>query len=169
MDILIEKVSKAKLGDRDAFGDIYEMFYKDMYRFAIYMLHNETDAADAVSEATMDAFKGIGNLKDETKIKSWLFAIVSAKCKRKLGDYSKAGANIDDLPELAAPQGVDQAEKIAVRDAVSQLEPLDRHIVTMHVIEGFTTREIAEDLGMNENTVRTRHKRALDWLRKWLS
>ncbi len=167
-DELLQKVARARLGDRDAFGDIYEIFYKDMYRFALYMLKNENDAADAVSEATLDAFKGIGGLKDDTKIKQWLFAIVSAKCKRKLGDYAKSGVDIDELPELEAPQDVDTADKLAVRQAIEQLEAIDRHIVIMHVVEGFTTREIAEELEMNENTVRTRHKRALERMRVWL-
>lgn len=165
---ILQKVAKARLGDRDAFGDIYEIYYRDMYRFALYMLKNESDACDAVSEATLDAFKGIGGLKDDSKIKQWLFAIVSAKCKKKIGDYARAGCDIEDLPEVEAPQDIDTADKMAVRQALGELEDLDRHIVVMHVVEGFTTREIAMDLGMNENTVRTRHKRALDRMRVWL-
>lgn len=161
-------VEAAKGGDADSFGKIYTFYYKDMYRFAFYMLQNENDAADAVSEATLDAFKGIKNLKDPEKIKSWLFTILSTKCKRHIGEYVNAPSDIDEAPEVADEKADVNETSLEIREALKKLKPLDRHIVVMHTMEGFTTKEIASSLGMNESTIRSRHKRALDSLRRIL-
>ena len=45
----------AKKGDKDAFAQLYQHIYKDLYKFAYYVLKNDQDAQDAVSDAVMDA------------------------------------------------------------------------------------------------------------------
>ena len=46
---LRELVSAAKKGDRDAFSQLYQEVYKDLYKFALYSLKDPSDAEDAVS------------------------------------------------------------------------------------------------------------------------
>ena len=74
----------AKKGDKDAFAQLYQHIYKDLYKFAYYVLKNDQDAQDAVSDAVMDAYAGISKLKNADAFRSWMFKILSAKCKRKL-------------------------------------------------------------------------------------
>ena len=84
-------VRRAKRGDVDAFAELYAGIYKDMYRFALYTLRNTSDAEDAVSDAVTDAFASIRKLRSEEAFKSWIFRILSNKCKDKLREY--AGKN----------------------------------------------------------------------------
>ena len=76
-------VRRAKRGDVDAFAELYAGIYKDMYRFALYTLRNTSDAEDAVSDAVTDAFASIRKLRSEEAFKSWIFRILSNKCKDK--------------------------------------------------------------------------------------
>ena len=57
-------------GDVGAFGELYEVIYKDLYRFCYYYIPNKDEAADIVQEVAIDAFKGIEKLKDKTSFKS---------------------------------------------------------------------------------------------------
>ena len=70
-------VKLAKQGDVDAFGKLYEGVYKKLYRYAVYALHNEQDAQDAVSETVIDAFSSIRKLKSEEAFEGWIFKILA--------------------------------------------------------------------------------------------
>ena len=76
-------VLRAKDGDVHAFAGLYAQIYKDLYRFAVCTLQNLHDAEDAVSETVLDAFAQIGSLRKPESFKSWMFAILSVKCRPK--------------------------------------------------------------------------------------
>ena len=82
MDGYLELVRAAKHGDADAFASLYQEIYEDLYRFAVFILQNPADAQDAVSEAVVDAFASVRRLRREEAFRSWMFRILSAKCKR---------------------------------------------------------------------------------------
>lgn len=156
-------VRAAKAGDAAAFTELYKELYRELYHFAYYMLQHTEDAKDAVSDAVMDAWRTIGTLKKEEAFKHWMFAILSNKCKAKLREYvSRPGELTEVLADtLAAPQGVTQPEQLQVREEFLKLEDTDRFIIGLHLFGGYKTRELAEALHMNENTVRSRERRAL--------
>ena len=79
---LRELVSAAKKGDRDAFSQLYQEVYKDLYKFALYCLKDPSDAEDAVSETVLDAWQGVDRLLEDSAFRPWIFRILSAKCKR---------------------------------------------------------------------------------------
>ena len=87
MDEKIFLIKRAKRGDAEAFGELYKDIYKQLYKFAYYMLKNAEDAEDVVSETVMDAFSSIKKLKKEEAFSSWIFQILSNKCKRKMKEY----------------------------------------------------------------------------------
>ena len=87
MDEKIFLIKRAKRGDAEAFGELYKDIYKQLYKFAYYMLKNAEDAEDVVSETVMDAFSSIKKLKMEESFSSWIFQILSNKCKRKMKEY----------------------------------------------------------------------------------
>lgn len=156
-------VRAAKAGDAAAFTELYEGIYQDMYRFAYYMLKHTEDAKDAVGDAVMDAWAQISTLKKENAFKSWVFAILSNKCRCKLREYvnrpkelSEALADTLAAPQLSAPE-----ERLAVREEFLKLPETDRMIIALHLFAGYKTKEIAAVLDMNENTVRSRESRAL--------
>ena len=169
MENYLKLVRQAKCGDVDAFARLYAGIYEDMYRFALYTLRNASDAEDAVSDAVTDAFALIRKLRSEDAFKSWIFRLLSNKCKDKLREY--AGRNetgIEDMEEIAFDSGPEMTECIQVRKLFFELADEERLIISMHQFAGYTSREISEILHMNENTVRSKESRALRKMKQQL-
>ena len=77
-------VKRAKRGDVDAFGELYQRIYKKLYAYALYTLKNPEDAEDAVSQAVVDAYQSIGQLKKTRRFRtgcigSWQISAIG-KC-----------------------------------------------------------------------------------------
>ncbi len=161
-------VSAAKKGDKDAFGQLYAAIYTDLYKFAYYILKNEEDAQDAVSEAVMDAYTGISKLKSEEAFKSWMFRILSVKCKRKMKEYVLHGhhAPIEEVYDLTV-EG--KEETVELKSALDSLSDEEKMIVSMNVFGGYDSGEISDILKLNRNTVRSKQSRALSKLKAFLS
>lgn len=160
MENYLQMVGQAKRGDTEAFAKLYEEIYGNMYRFALYTLRNTADAEDMVSETVMEAFASIGKLRREEAFRSWIFRILSNKCKDKLREYTKKTSEweesvqeISDVPDLE--------EGAIVRKMFFELSDEERLIIGMHLFCGYKGREIAELLHMNENTVRSKESRGL--------
>lgn len=158
-----ELVRAAKAGDAGAFTELYQEVYRDLYHFAYYMLKHAEDAKDAVSDAVMEAWASIGTLRKEDAFKSWLFSIVSNKCKAKLREYANRPGELTELitDTLQSLEGVTTAEQLQLREEFLKLPETDRLIIGLHLFAGYKTKELAEALHMNANTVRSRESRAL--------
>lgn len=177
MDNKIFLVKRAKRGDADAFGELYKDIYKQLYKFAYYMLKNEGDAEDVVSDAVMDAFSTIKNLKKDESFSSWMYQIVSNKCKKKMKEYYQK-RNEDTEEELVnlaygdAEGKIDwsqmKEEYFDVKECFLRLGEEERLIVGMHVFFGYKTREIADILKLKEGTVRSKESRAIQKMQKQL-
>lgn len=160
MENNLELVKKAKQGDTQAFAALYTEIYENMYRFALYTLRHSADAEDVVSEAVMEAFASIEKLRSEEAFKSWMFRILSNKCKDKLREYSKKTYELDtSIIEEEKASGME--ESAIVRKSFFELADEERIIIGMHFFCGYKSREIAEILHMNENTVRSKESRGL--------
>lgn len=162
-------VSAAKKGDREAFGELYRQSYEDLYKFAFYVLKNEQDAQDAVSDAVADAWAGIGRLREDGAFRGWMFKILSAKCKRRLKSYVARNqiAPLEDAELLAGEEG-EKELAMDLKQAFSQLSDEERLIVSLTVFGGYDSGEIAKMLKLNRNTVRSKHSRALAKLKLFL-
>lgn len=153
-------VKRAKRGDTEAFASLYSEVYQDMYRFAFYTLGNREDSKDAVSEAVLSAFSSIKNLRKEEAFRSWIFRILFVKCKERRREYANQTLELDEAAlNTAFLEGPE--EHTLVRKAFFELDQEERLLIGMHLFCGYKSREIAELLHMNENTVRSKESRAL--------
>ena len=169
VDIQCQLIKKAKLGDTKAFSQLYAEIYKDLYRFALYMTKHTQDAEDAVSEAVISAYENISGLKKENSFKSWMFTILNNECKkilRKNGNTSNQVSE-EDAKDLGAEE-IDFAQRHDVKKAFESLEEEEQTIVAFSVFGGFRSEEIAEMLGKNPGTVRSRKSRAFGKMREML-
>lgn len=163
-----ELVLAAKQGSAAAFAELYEAIYCDLYRFAYYVLKDDQDAQDAVSEAVIDAFSGIARLKKAEAFRSWMFKILSIKCKRKLKTYVIRNRQVD-IEETVLPIEDNISDSIALKRAFEALNAEERLIVSLTVFGGYNSAEVAEILQLNRNTVRSKHSRALAKMRGLLT
>lgn len=156
----LQQIKKAKLGDAAAFAELYRDIYADLYRFALYTLKNPTDAEDAVSETVTDAFTSIRNLRQEESFSSWIFKILSVKCKKRFQEIATLPEELlRDIPDEGSMGNI--AVYMDLRRQFFRLSDEERLIISMHIFAGYSSTEIAEILHMNANTVRSKESRAL--------
>lgn len=168
-----ELIRQAKAGDIHAFSLLYESVYKDLYRFALYTLQHPQDAEDVVSETVLDAFAQIRALREDGAFCSWIFRILSNKCRRRIRDYIDPPVELDEMTDAQAahthrPEN-DLSVQTDVRRAFASLAEDDRLILALNLFAGYSSQEIGEQLDMNPNTVRSRQSRALKKLGQMLS
>ena len=167
---LRELVSAAKKGDRDAFSQLYQEVYKDLYKFALYCLKDPSDAEDAVSETVLDAWQGVDRLREDSAFRPWIFRILSAKCKRRMRSYVRRRSETDlESADVPVSPGFESGESLELRRAMSQLSDEERLILSLVVVSGYDSGEAAAILGMNRNTLRSRQSRALAKLKTLLT
>lgn len=160
-DDILKLAVYAKDGDKDAYGKLYEHYSNDMYRFALSICKNKSDAEDAVQEAALSVFKSIHCLYDPTKFKAYLFTALSNACKKTFCEITA------QLPETLAYE-TENFISADVKNALDLLDTSSREIVLLSAIGGFKSGEIAKILDIPSVTVRTKKRRALMRMRKEL-
>lgn len=160
-------VQKAKDGDNDAFVKLYEKVYKDMYKYAYYMLGNEADAEDIISETVVDMYTGIKKLKNLSLFRSWCFKILSNKCKRKRKSYFKKNVSIEECENnVDLSYEYEPCKYHDLEVAFSGLSEEEKNIVTLSAIFGYKSIEVGEILNLKNTTVRSKLSRALSKMKK---
>ena len=167
--IIDNLVSSAKNGSAEAFGELYEIYSKDMFRFAYYYLGSYSLAEDCVSECVCIAFQKICELRKASAFKSWLFKILHNCCNKALREKILSDGNVEysSLIDLS-DEDEDISEKLSLNQALSRLSPEEREIVILHYCQGYTSKEIGEILDMKDATVRSKIMRSGEKMRKFL-
>ena len=156
-------VQQAKKGDSHAFARLYEIYYKDLYHFALYYTKDSITAEDAVSSAVLKAFEQLHKLRKNDAFKSWLFQITANECKKLLKQKSIYLSDASWQGPAAAEDGYLTPE---IQDELSQLSEPERRVITLSVFGGYTSREIAGILKKREGSIRSIKSRALAKLRE---
>lgn len=164
-----ELVTLAKNGDAEAFGELYELYYKDMYCYACCVTGSESLAQDAVSDAVLSAFRQIKTLKKAEAFKGWLFRILCASCKRYYTEEQKKKALVyldDENGGYAEPLSFESVElSVELKRALEILSVEEKEIVLLSVLGNYKSHEIADMLDYPPSTVRSKLKRSLKKLR----
>lgn len=167
-----ELVTLAQGGDAEAFGELYELYYKEMFCYACCITGNEDLAQDAISDAVLSAFKQIKSLRNPDVFKGWLFKILCAACKRHYTEnqHKKSFVYLDDgEKDYPGSDGFDGIElSVDLRKALSSLSKEEQEIVLLSVVSNYKSHEIADILELSASTVRSKLNRALKKLRKSL-
>lgn len=168
-------VKKARDGDADAFAELYSLVYKELYRIALVNLKNQHDASDAVSDAVLEAYSSIKNLRDEKAFKAWIIKILTVKIKNKQKEYIKKRDYQKDFDELDEEKCVEQGNPneinyggLEIMEVFGRLSEEERLILSLSVVSGYTSEEIAKTTGLSANTVRSKAARAKIKLRQML-
>lgn len=146
-------------GDEGAFVKLYERYYTRLYKYAAYTLRTVQDAEDAVCETVADAYAGIGKLKNPESFGTWLFRILSNKCKAKMRDYYVVS---DGEMKEETSVHTDLALNLQVKQMFLTLPKKERQVIGLSVFGGYDSSEIGRILKMNASTVRSIRKRTLE-------
>ena len=142
------------------FSEMYETVYRDLYRYALCLMKDPHEAEDAVSETVVAAYENIHKLKKEEAFRSWIFTILTNKCKKRLKKASKESpGREEEFPEQSEAPDYDLS--IDVKKAFFVLSEEEQIIVGLSVFGGYCSQEIGEMMKLNPNTVRSKRSRAL--------
>src|SRR5216117_4562565 len=181
-------VAGLRRGDEDATEHLLDTYGDRVYRLAIRITGNKEDAEEAAQDALWTAARKIGTFKGESAFGSWLYRIAANAAYQKLRSRRGKAREValdDVLPTLDGDGRhfepmADWSERVDERALTGELrEVLERAIdglpadyrtaLVMHVVEGLSTPDIAETLGISLPAVKSRVHRSRLWVRKQLS
>ena len=134
----------------------------ELYRFAFWLARDQAVAEDVVQDTLMRAWRSFGALEDAAAAKPWLLTIARREFARRFERKRLETVDIDD-PAVAADPALasgEAQEVLEIRAAILALEDDYRAPLVLQVLMGFTTQEIATQLGLTQGAVLTRLFRA---------
>lgn len=158
---MYEMVLKAKKGDKEAFTELILEIEDDLYKIARTRLNNQEDIFDAIQETMISAYKSIGKIKKVEFFKTWIIKILINKCN----DVYKNIHNVELDEKIIGKQDINNPiinlENNLNFEYIMKILNYDERIaMTLYYLEEYTTKEIGELLKTNENTIKTRIRRA---------
>ena len=161
-------------GDRDAFGLLVERHRDRLWRVALRTLGDPDDAADAVQDALVSAYRAAATFRGESAVTTWLHRITVNACldlaRRRASRPTTTLSDRTDAETSAVPGPFEAADTAATVLAALRRLPMDQAAAVVIVdVEGFSVREAAEILGAPEGTVKSRCARARARLAELLS
>ena len=161
-----ELVAAHLAGDPDAFAVMIARHRDRLWRVALRMMRDPHDAADALQDGYLAAFRRIGSFRGEAQVTTWLHRVVVNACLDRLRRRQTRmreqplPENPDRAAALGSAQAVDPVEqqeaRFDVESALGQLNPDQRAALILVDMEGYSVEEAAGILGCAPGTVKSR-------------
>lgn len=155
---------------RARFDRLVGQYAQDVYRFAYWLCGNQHQAEELAQETFLRAWKSIDSLQEAAAAKSWLFTIVRREHARS---FERKRFDLVDDPDFDRVEATrtdydTSTEAFVLRRALEQLPVKYREPLVLQVVGGYSTEEIADQLGIKAGAVMTRLFRARQKLREML-
>ena len=167
-DAVLELVERARAGDRAARQRLYRQHVQRVFRTVRGMLRSDAEAEDVTQDAMLTALTSLDRYspRSGTRFAAWLTTIAINTTRRRFRRRRPELTVTGDLPEVADPSS-DPAEDIdlarqraALLQALAELEPREREIVSLRYGSDLNATEIAAQLRMEPANVRKILERA---------
>ena len=167
-----ELIEACKNNDVRAQKLLYETFSRKMMSFCLRYADNREMAEDFLQDGFIKVFSSIRSYSYEGSFEGWMrriFVNTALEALRK-NDLLRNGVELDALePQQEADySAVEKISADELMELIAQLPPGFRTVFNMFAIEGYSHREIAETLNINESTSRSQYTRAKRLLQKWI-
>ena len=182
-----ELIARAAEGDAQAFAELVKKYEKLVYNLSYQASGNADDAFDISQEVFIKVYRSLRKFRGDCRFFTWLYRItmntvkdyIRSQKRRKtvsLSDYDEDEENPSgtrDIPDEGAeadPEEMTEKKerRELVRQAIGQLSEDHRTVVTLRDMEGYSYEEIAEMLGLEIGTVKSRLNRARLAIKEYL-
>ncbi len=169
-DVPAELVDRCRRGDDAAFDELFVAIRDDMFRWIYSMLRDEDETEEVLQECCVRIFRHLPRLKDSAKFGSWAARMIvnqvnsrRVKARRTRLDHLEEGieAATDTLPlqgttGMVSPRAAAARSEVLdhVNRAIAELPPKQRTAVMLFDVQGWSIREIAEELECSEGAVK---------------
>lgn len=179
-----ELIQRVLEKDPDALSLLFDQYTSRLTRVASSVLRNKEDAEDAVQDGLLNAYVHLDSFQGRSQFSTWVTRIVinaalmalrrkRARPETSLEENQKYG--LEDRPTWVLdthpnPEQACAAEEIqeVIRKQIDQLTPGVRSAFCLRQIDGFSTKQVGEALGIQENAAKSRLSRARAQLRRSL-
>ncbi|MFC1660367.1 RNA polymerase sigma factor [Gemmatimonadota bacterium] len=156
-------------GDEGAFRALYRRHTPAVFRFTLRLVGGDVaEAEDVTQEMWLRAARGLEGFRWRASLKTWLMGIALNRIRELARKKGRAFTEVGGDWELAVGPG-DPVEKIDLERAIQLLPPGFRAVLVLHDVEGFTHREIGEQLGITDGTSKSQLHGARKAVRRLLS
>ena len=173
-------IQRILAGDEAAFASLVRKYQEEVHRLAWRKIGDFHIAEDITQETFLRVYQKLETLEDPTLFPGWLYVIVNHLCvawfrKNRLQAESLEETHISEIETEAYSRYVatehaktsDEAQRGLVEKLLTKLNESDRTIITLHYFEEMTSAEIGTFLGVSENTIKSRIRRARQRLKKY--
>ncbi len=166
-------IARCKKGESKAQRVLYERYADKMFRLCFRYMRNEPDAEDVLVKAFMKIFSKIDlfDYRGKGSLEGWMKRIMINECLMLLRKSNNFNLVQDHEAQKVATQASVEG-KIAAEDIyalVLQLPDGYRTVFNLYAVEGYSHKEIAEQLGISENTSKSQLSKARASLRTLLA
>jgi RNA polymerase sigma-70 factor, ECF subfamily len=169
-----EIVRRVVDGDTALFEILVRRYNQRVYRAVRAVLRNDEDVEDVMQQAYLSAFAHLRQFAERAQFSTWLIRIAVNEALARLRKRGRVEWEME-IPEMesTAPSPEEQAQTAQIRDVVEQeldaLPSTYRTVLVLRDVEGLSTAEAAEALGVSEDVVKTRLHRARAMVRDGLA
>ena len=173
-------IQRILAGDESAFASLVRKYQKQIHAYAWRKTQDFQIAEDITQETFLQVYQKLGTLEDPTLFLKWLYAIVNHLCiawfrKNQVHAESFKETHIWEIETEAYSRYVAaehakmtaETQRDLVENLLVKLKEKDREVITLHYFEDMTSSQISEFLGISENTVKSRLRRARQRLKKY--
>lgn len=168
-----ELVQEIRDGKTEAFEEIVKRYEKKVAGVIYGILENLPNAEDLGQEVFIRAFKGLTGFRFKAEFSTYLTRIAINVCIDEMRRNRKSAGFSDRADLLVDLPGIDEEEQYDMKDlvqsALKRLQPDQRMVVVLRIMEGYSTKETANILNVPEGTVMSKLSRGLKKLKDILS
>ncbi|MDP2736897.1 MAG: RNA polymerase sigma factor [bacterium] len=175
-------VEKYLEGDKEALNLLIKRYLTPIFNYALSFVKDTAAAEDLTQEVFVKVWKKIKKYNQQYKYKNWLYAITKNTCldylkKNRAVNFSELNLTDDNLlfEDLIKQTGKSAQEKLElaqetkiINSAIDKLPEKYQNTVKLHYLGGYKFREIADELKESIETIKSRNRRALMKLKKYL-
>jgi RNA polymerase sigma factor (sigma-70 family) len=152
-------------GDPDAFEELVRRHRDRLWAVALRTMGEPEEAADALQDALLSAFRRAETYRGEAAVTTWLHRVVVNACmdrhrRRRVRQTEPLPSQEDRMAELGIAPEADPAEVLEARstvlEALEHLKPEQRAAIVLVDMEGYSVQEAASILECAEGTVKSR-------------
>lgn len=159
--------------NQDLLSSLMDEFSQGVWSYVYSMTKDTTTADDLAQEVFIQAYKSIHQFRQDSTVKTWLFAIAKNKVKDHFRSAFVRKVTVLDQVESEAMESVevqvlDSLQRNAVWDALFHLPADYREVVVLHAKEDLSFKQVGAVMGLSEATARVKYHRAVQQLRELL-
>lgn len=158
-----ELIMRIQSGDMNAFGQLFEKYKNEAFKYSYLIIGNKHISEDIVQEAFINCYTQIKSLKNQEQFKSWFFKMLT-RIAWRYSKKEKKSIPVDNIFEKADDEKNDESINQYIRkeqadilhEEIEKLDIKQKTVIILYYFNDLTVKEIANIMGCFEGTVKSR-------------